>query len=100
MRADSSGPMPAIGSSSSSMRGLRRQRHRELELAVLAVADAGDAGVSARAPSPTRVERRARRLAQLGLAARVAPEAERVAGMRLHRERDVLERGEIAETAT
>ena len=47
MRADSSGPMPAIGSSSSSMRGLRRQRHRDLELALLAVAHAGDHDVGA-----------------------------------------------------
>ncbi len=45
-------------------------------------------------------ERRARRLAQRGVLARVAPETERVPGMRLHRERDIVERGEIAETAT
>ena len=57
----------------------------------LATSDVGAAGeADAR-------ERRARRLAQLGLAARVAPEAEGVAGMRLHRERDVVERGEIEE---
>ena len=42
-------------------------------------------------------ERRARRLAQLALAARVAPEAEGVAGVRLHGERHVVERREVEE---
>ena len=40
-------------------------------------------------------QHRARRLAQLGLCARIAPEAERMTGMRLHRQRHVVERGEI-----
>ena len=70
------------------------QRHGEFELAVLAVAQLATEHVGARAEADA-LERRARRRAQLCLAARVAPEAERVAGMRLHGERDVLERGEI-----
>ena len=41
---------------------------------------------------PDAIERRARRLAQRGLAAGVAPEAERVTALRLHRERDIVER--------
>ena len=80
------------------MRGSRRERHGDFELAVLAVAEPGDAHVGARAEPDAR-ERGARRLAQVVVAPRVAPEAERVAGMRLHRERDIVERGEIAETA-
>ena len=39
MRCDSSAPMPAIGSSSSSSFGIACQRHRDLELALLAVAE-------------------------------------------------------------
>ena len=95
MRADSSGPMPAIGSSSSSMRGLvasaiaisswrcspwlrlatqRRRRAR---------------------PSPTRASAARAGSRKLGSRARIAPEAERVAGVRLHRERDIVERGEV-----
>ena len=96
MRADSSGPMPAIGSSSSSMRGPRRQRHGDLELAVLAVAQVGDDRIGAVGEADAG-ERGARGLAQLGLAARVAPEAEGVAGMRLHGERHVVERREVEE---
>jgi hypothetical protein len=41
-------------------------------------------------------ERRKRRLAQLRVPARVAPEAEGMSGMRLYRKRHVVERGEIA----
>ena len=81
------------------MRGLRRERHRELELAVLAVAHAGDAAYRRDAPRPTRSSAASAGFAQLGLARALAPEPERMAGMRLHGERDIVERGEIAETA-
>ena len=77
---------------------LRGERHGDLELAVLAVAEPVDAHGGARA-EPDALERGLRRLAQAVVAPRVVPEAERVAGMRLHRERDIVERGEIAETA-
>ena len=63
---------------------------------MLAVAHAGDDGIGAVGEADAG-ERGARGLAQLGLAARVAPEVERVAGMRLHGERDVVERGEVEE---
>ena len=49
MRCDSSAPMPAIGSSSSSRRGIAGQRHGDLELALLAVAEGGGERVGARA---------------------------------------------------
>ena len=88
--------MPAIGSSSSSKPRLGGERHRELELAVLAVAELATT-VSARAARPTRRERRTRGLAQFALAPGAAPKAERVAGVRLHGQRDIVERGEIAE---
>ena len=70
------------------------ERHRDLELAVLAVAQHGDRHVGA-AAEPDARERGLRGLAQRRLRARVAPEAEGVAGMRLHRERHVVERGEV-----
>jgi hypothetical protein len=41
------------------------------------------------------IERRARKCAQLGVAPRISPEAERVPGMGLHRQRHIVERGEI-----
>ena len=94
MRRDSSGPIPAIGSSSSSRRG-------EVASAIaisswrcspwLSLATS----MSARVAEPDARERRARRFAQFRLAARIAPEAEGVAAMRLHRERDIVERREI-----
>ena len=96
MRCDSSGPMPAIGSSSSSMRGpvasaMAISSWRCSPWLMLATSDIGALGEAhAR-------QRLARRLAQLGLAARMAPEAEGMAGVRLHRQRHVVERGEIEE---
>ena len=94
MRADSSGPMPAIGSSSSSMRGL--------VASAIAISSWRcspwlmlDTTVSARCDKPDAIERRARRIAQLLLLARLLPEMERMSGMRLHGERDIVERGEI-----
>ena len=97
MRADSSGPMPAIGSSSSSMRGV--------VASAIAISSwrcspwlSLETSTSARSARPTRASA-ARGLAQFRLAARVAPEAERVAGMRLHGERDIVERGEIEKQA-
>ena len=54
-----------------------------------------DTSTSPRVAEPDARERGARRLAQFGLAARIAPEVERVAGVRLHGERDIVERGEI-----
>ena len=52
MRSDSSGPMPASGSSSSSTLRLARQRHGDLELALLAVRQrAGDASGHRRRPT-------------------------------------------------
>ena len=92
----SSGPMPAIGSSSSSMRGVVASAMAIsswrcspwLSLATSTSRAVGEADAR---------QRRARGLAQLGLAARVAPEAEGMAGMRLHGERHVVERGEIGE---
>ena len=93
MRCDSSAPMPAIGSSSSSRRGPRRERHRHLELALLAVGEVRREDV-ARSPSPTS-SRTARAGSSRALARAPAPEAEAVARVRLHRERDVVERGEF-----
>ncbi len=61
---------------------------------MLAVAEIGAALVGAVREADLR-QRRARRLAQLGLCARIAPEAERMTGMRLHRQRHIVERGEI-----
>src|SRR5262249_58797514 len=69
---------------------------RDLERAVLAVAEIGDADVGPAGKSYTR-ERRPRGRAQLRLAARVAPEAKRVTGMGLHGERHVVEDREIEE---
>ena len=74
----------------------RGERHGDLELALLAVAEPVDAHSGARA-EPDAFERGLRRSAQAVVAPRVIPETERVTGMRLHRERDIVERGEIAE---
>ena len=74
----------------------RRQRHGDFELALLAVTEPVDAHGGARA-EPDALERGLRRRAQAVVEPRVVPEAERVTGMRLHCERDIVERGEIAE---
>ena len=89
--------MPAIGSSSSSRRGLAGQRHGDLELALLAVAELPAAHQLARSSSPT-----ARRPCRAGsrrllVAAGVGQEAEGMAGMRLHGQRHVVEGGELAQ---
>ncbi len=70
------------------------ERDGNFELAVLAVAEPVDAHVGARL-KPDAGERLPRRLAQCRIAPRVFPETERVAGMRLHGERHIVERGEI-----
>ena len=54
----------------------------------------GGRQVGARAEADAR-ERGARRLAQFRLAARIAPEMERMPGMRLHGERHIVEHAEI-----
>ena len=46
---------------------------------------------------PNASERCQRRFAQFIVAARIAPEPKRVAAMSLHRERDIIQRGEFAE---
>ena len=79
MRWLSSAPMPAIGSSSSSRLGLAGQRHGDLELALLAVAEGGGRRVGARVEADA-ARPLARRLAQARVAARVGQEAEGMAG--------------------
>jgi hypothetical protein len=74
----------------------RRERHADLELPVLAVAHARDHHVLAPGKADAR-EQLARGLAQDGLLAGVAPEPERMPVVRLHRQRHVVERGEIVE---
>ena len=73
---------------------LGRERDREFELALLAMAQFGHQHVGALA-EPDALSAPPARLAQMLLLARIAPEAERVAVMRLRRERDIVERGEI-----
>ena len=66
-----------------------RERYRKLELALFAVAQFGHRHVGAfREPYPR--QRGLRRVAQMLLLAGRAPEAERVAVMRLRRERDIV----------
>src|SRR5207244_9590202 len=59
-----------------------------------AMAEIGDENVGAFGKTDA-LKRRPRRLGELRVAARVAPEAERMAGMRLDGERDIVERGEV-----
>ncbi len=94
MRRDSSTPIPAIGSSSSSRRGRSGEGHRDLELALLAVRQIGREDVAARRQTHL-LEDAARWGGEGRVAARVAPEAEAVARARLHRKRHVFERGEF-----
>ena len=82
--------MPAIGSSSSSRRGLAGQRHGDLELALLAVAERRRRHVRARVEAD-RLRGRAGRLAQAPVVARVGEEAEGMAGMGLHGERHIVD---------
>ena len=73
---------------------LCRERHGDFELPVLAMAQFADSRCGATAEPDPR-QRRLRGLAQFVVAAGFAPEPERMAAMRLHRERDIVERGEI-----
>ena len=86
--------MPAIGSSSNSKRGcvasaMAISSWRCSPWLSRSTRHAGAVG------EPDAVERRQRGLAQFRLSARVAPEPERMAAMRLHGERDIVERGEV-----
>ena len=63
---------------------------------MLAVAQRGGRPVGAVGETDAR-ERGARRLRATPSPARIAPEVERMPGMRLHRERDIVERAEIEE---
>ena len=65
------------------------ERDREFELALLAVAQFGHRHVGALGEPDPR-QRRLRRVAQMLLLAGIAPEAERVAVMRLRRQRDIV----------
>ena len=96
MRTDSSGPMPAIGSSSSSMRGrvasaMAISSWRCSPWLML------ETSTSSRPARPTRAStsRAGSRNAASLRASR--QKLERMAGVRLHRERHVVERGEIVE---
>ena len=71
------------------------ERHGDFKLALFAVTELIDARADAIAQADT-LERRERRAAQGVFAPRVAPEPERMAAMRLHGERDIVERREIA----
>src|SRR6266581_2046877 len=72
----------------------RRERHRDLERSLLAVREAPRRQPGARAQAHL-LEHPPRGLLQRTLGARSAPEAKARAGVRLHREHHVLERGEI-----
>ena len=79
--------------------GRAGERHGQLELAMLAVAQDRRRPVGPLAQADA-VERRARRLAQGVFQAGIAPEPKRVSGMRLHRQRHIVEHAEIEEQAT
>ena len=96
--ADSCGPMPAIGSSSSSRRG-RLASAIAISSARRSPCDSAAAGVVGPVGEPDLGQHAAARSRSRGVARSRAPEAEAVAGVRLHRERDVVERGELAEDA-
>src|SRR6266702_4007209 len=72
----------------------RRERYRDLERSLLAVREAPRRQPGARAQAHL-LEHPPRGLLQRALGARSAPEAKARAGVRLHREHHVLERGEI-----
>ena len=71
MRADFVGPEPRHRLVEQQHPRLVGERHRQFELAVLAVAHAGDDGIGAMAEADA-LERGARRLAQLGLRSRAS----------------------------
>ncbi len=85
-----------MGSSRSKKPRLGGKRHGDFELALLAMAELVDLHGAAGLKSDLG-ERFQRRLAQGVIAPRVLPELERVAGVRLHGERDIVERAEAAE---
>ncbi|MFK4512170.1 hypothetical protein ABIF81_007348 [Bradyrhizobium daqingense] len=95
MRWDSVTPRPAIGSSSSSSFGLLASAtDRELDLATLAMAEPAHHDVGAIQQADA-VERGVRGIAQALLLAGIGEKAERRAGMRLRRQRDIVGGGEI-----
>ena len=93
IRSDSSGPIPAIGSSRSSSRAFGRQREADLELALLAVRERARGYAGARGEADA-LEHGARLLEERRFRRERAPEREARAAARLHRERDVVEDGE------
>ena len=95
MRCDSSAPIPAIGSSRSISRGFVASTIATSSWRCSPCARFA-ASTSARALRPTSAEDRVRRIAQARVLAGRPPEPEARPGVRLHRERDVVERGEVA----
>ena len=75
---------------------LGRERDRELELALLAMAEFGDRHVGALGEANPG-ERGMRGLAQRASLPRIGPETVGVAGMRLRGQRDIVGGGEIAQ---
>ena len=73
---------------------LGRERDRQFELALLAMAQLGDRDIGAPG-EPDALERCMRGCRAAVLLARVAPETERVAVMRLRRQRDIVDCGEV-----
>ena len=74
----------------------RGERHRQLQLALLAMAQSRHHGVGA-GFQPDPPQRRKRGLAQMAFLAGIAPEPERVSVMGLGRQRDVVERAEVGQ---
>ena len=97
MRCDSSAPMPATGSSSSSSRGRVASAMAISSWRCSPCASVGPRRRRARRARPRSRTRGPARAAPLG--ARGAPEAEAVAGVGLHGQRDVVERAEVAKDA-
>src|SRR5262249_58738864 len=77
---------------------LRRQRHRDLELTLLAVGEIGGRDLAARA-EPHRLERLLRRLAKRAFLAGRAPESEAGAAMGLDGEGRVVEGRQLGKDA-
>ena len=71
------------------------ERHRQLEFALLAMAQFARRATSGAMSEPDALQRGPRGVAQVRLLAGVAPEAEGVAVMRLRRQRDIVDRGEV-----
>ena len=98
MRCASSWPMPAIGSSSSIRRGEAGERHRELELALLAVRELGG-GRGGALREADLGEQRCGLLVEVAIARGVAEQLEAVAAARAERDLDVLGGAEAREQA-